>query len=147
MLTQWSYVFLTLTHRYQLLPPCGISLGPISLMPSQFNFNEILFHSNSIPDYDITTSFCICHDSITVVPCAKICNNWIIWIFHQILIVIEKLLVKGAPGDIEMMSAFHSSLSVLQSVSIPVNEINLKNNFPNFSNSTGSFQHESWFFN
>ena len=53
----------------------------------------------------IPTSFCTCHDSAAVLPCAKNCNNVISrngitvkWNFCWILLTMDKTLVKCAPG-------------------------------------------------
>ena len=66
---------------------------------------EISFSSNSITDDHIATKVGTCHDSPAVVPCAKYCSDHFIsiwmrakWNFHHIWIVMEKLLVKWAPG-------------------------------------------------
>ena len=52
-------------------------------------------------------NFGTCHDSPAVVPCAKYCSDHFIsiwmgakWNFHHIWIVMEKLLVKWAPGPL-----------------------------------------------
>ena len=67
---------------------------------------EISLSSNSITDDHIATKFGTCHDSPAVVPCAKYCSDHFIsiwmgakWNFHRIWIVMEKLLVKWAPGS------------------------------------------------
>ena len=66
---------------------------------------ENSFSSNSITVDHIATKFGTWHDSWAVVPCAKVCSDHIIstwmrakWNFHHIWIVMEKLLVKWAPG-------------------------------------------------
>ena len=66
---------------------------------------EISISSNSITGDYIDTKFGTCHDSFAVVPCAKFCSDPCIsiwmrakWNFHHIWIVMEKLLVKWAPG-------------------------------------------------
>ena len=66
---------------------------------------EISLSSNSITDDHIATKFGTCHDSPAVVPCAKYCSSHFIsiwmgakWNFHHIWIVMERLLVKWAPG-------------------------------------------------
>ena len=66
---------------------------------------EISFSSNSTTDDHIATTFGTCHDSTAVVPCAKYCSDHFIsiwmrakWNFHHIWNVMEKLLVKWAPG-------------------------------------------------
>ena len=66
---------------------------------------EISLSSNSITGGHIATQFGTCHDSPAVVPCAKFCSDHFIsfwmrakWNFHHIWIVMEKLLVKWAPG-------------------------------------------------
>ena len=66
---------------------------------------ENLFSSNSITGDHIATKFGTCHDSPAVVPCAKSCSDHCIstwmrakWNFHHIWIVMEKMLVKWAPG-------------------------------------------------
>ena len=68
---------------------------------------EISFSSNSTTDDHIATTFGTCHDSPAVVPCAKYCSDHYIsiwmrakWNFHHIWNVMEKLLVKWAPGPI-----------------------------------------------
>ena len=67
---------------------------------------EISFSSNSVTDDYIATKFGTCHDSPAVVSCAKYCSDhffsiWMRakWNFHHIWIVMEKLLVKWAPGQ------------------------------------------------
>ena len=67
---------------------------------------EISFSSNSVTDDYIATKFGTCHDSPAVVSCAKYCSDhffsiWMRakWNFHHIWIVMEKLLVKWAPGS------------------------------------------------
>ena len=86
-----------------------IDLGPISLTIFHHNSNsmEISFSCNSITGDHIATKFGTCHDSPAVVPCAKYCSDHYIiiwmranWNFHHIWIVMEKLLVKWAPGPI-----------------------------------------------
>ena len=86
-------------HPFEMTDCCRVQ-GPISLtiFPSQFS-------SNSITDDHIATKFGTCHDSPAVVPCAKYCSDHLIsiwmgakWNFHRIWIVMEKLLVKWAPG-------------------------------------------------
>ena len=81
--------------------------GPISLTFFHHNSNsmEISFSCNSITGDHIATKFGTCHDSPAVVPCAKYCSDHYIiiwmranWNFHHICIVMEKLLVKWAPG-------------------------------------------------
>ena len=66
---------------------------------------EISISSNSITGDYIDIKFGTCHDSSAVVPCAKFCSDPCIsiwmrakWSFHHIWIVMEKLLVKWAPG-------------------------------------------------
>ena len=66
---------------------------------------EISLSSNSITGGHIATKLGTCHDSTAVVPCAKFCSDHFIsfwmrakWNFHHIWIVMEKLLVKWAPG-------------------------------------------------
>ena len=77
---------------------------------------EISLSSNSITDAHIATKFGTCHDSPAVVPCAKYCSDHFIsiwmgakWNFHHIWIVMEKLLVKWAPGP---QTAIHIELHV-----------------------------------
>ena len=67
---------------------------------------EISFRFNSITGDHIATKFGTCHDSPAVVPCVKHCSDHFIsiwmrakWNFHHIWIVMEKLLVKWAPGS------------------------------------------------
>ena len=66
---------------------------------------EISFCSHPNTNKVITTIFGTWHDSWAVVACAKFCcdmviSNWIRakWNFHRIWIVMEKSLVKWAPG-------------------------------------------------
>ena len=77
---------------------------------------ENSFSSNSITDDHIATKFGTCHDSLAVVPCAKYCSDHFIsiwmrakWNFHHIWIVMEKLLVKWAPGFLVINSSPVSS--------------------------------------
>ena len=45
------------------------------ISPSNSNFMEIGFYSNSISDWLIATKFCTCHNSTAVVSCAKFGYN------------------------------------------------------------------------
>ena len=81
---------------------------------------EISFRFNSITGNHIATKFGTCHDSPAVVPCAKYCSDHFIsiwmrakWNFHHIWIVMEKLLVKWAPGTQRAASRESSIDSVL----------------------------------
>ena len=75
---------------------------------------EISLSSNSITDHHIATKFGTCHDSPAVVPCAKYCSDHFIsiwmgakWNFHHIWIVMDKLLVKWAPGPVQLLYSKH----------------------------------------
>ena len=82
------------------------------------NSMEISFSSNSVTGDYIDTTFGTCHDSSAVVPCAKFCSDTFIsiwmrgkWNFHHIWIVMEKLLVKWAPGfHVFTSTLFHKPL-------------------------------------
>ena len=80
---------------------------------------EISFSSNSITDDHITTKFGTSHDSPAVVQCAKYCGDHFIsiwmrakWNFHHIWIVMEKLFVKWAPGQINCTKMYVPSFVV-----------------------------------
>ena len=56
----------------------GLAQGPISLtiFHLQFDFyKKRLFYCNSVPDHQIATDFCTCHDTTAVMPCAIFCSN------------------------------------------------------------------------
>ena len=83
------------------------SLGPVSLtffFARNSNSMETSPCHNSVAGHHIATNFCTCHDSTTVVPCTKFCNDHCIRIelrvnrnFHRIWIAMENPLVKRWP--------------------------------------------------
>ena len=99
----------------------GITLGP---------FHERFFHHisnsmenwckcNSIVRYHITTIFCTCNDSTTVVACVKFHSDhfttiWMRakWNFHRILITMEKSFVKWTPGPCLLWSGIYMPCAI-----------------------------------
>ena len=88
-----------------------VNRGPGNHFTNKFshhnsNSMENLFSSDSTTGDHIATKFGTCHDSPAIVPCTKFCSDYCIstwmrakWNFHHIWIVMEKLLVKWAPGS------------------------------------------------
>ena len=71
---------------------------------NQINFNQF-----------ITAKLYTCHDSTAVIPCTKICSDFIasilittMWIRHCISIVSEKLIVKWTPGHLHKVSRHYN---------------------------------------
>ena len=62
------------------LQPSGLIVLTIFVIIFAFNNNTIQLH-NSILGHHIATKFCTCHDSFTVVACAKICGNHLIFLW------------------------------------------------------------------
>ena len=102
-----------------MAPHCILIRGPFHKRFFHHNSNsmEISLSSNSITDDHIATKFGTCHDSPAVVPCAKYCSDHFIsiwmgakWNFHHIWIVMERLLVKWAPGPEISISQSHQFL-------------------------------------
>ena len=84
------------------------NLGPVSLTVFflQFKCDGNPPCCNSLTGHKIATNFCTCHDSTTVVPCAKLQNDNVVGIevkakrnFHRISIMMEKTLVKCTPNQ------------------------------------------------
>ena len=69
----------------------------LTIFTHNSKFIQHLFWHNSIPDKQIATNVCTCHDSTSLMACANFCNNHLIgisirenWYFHGIWTMTEK---------------------------------------------------------
>ena len=69
------YTFISLSRKAD--GACPVAPVPLTIFRLNSKFNQNRLCSGLKCTLPITTKFCTCHDSVTVVACAKFCCDWI----------------------------------------------------------------------